>query len=349
MVGAAYYTIGLPPPSQSRRTHASLSKIRNNMAKDCLAPVVRQLVLVDIPSIFWWWAPRTDRGRVLEAWWTSNTDGGLAQAFSELATGERDGWRPSLIVSPTIVEGGSRLLISNLDLEGLGGGYELFRDFPGLDLKLCTALRMNAAFPYVTPAVNLPTTPARRVVDAGFLDNYGVDLATEWLERHKEWLLDFVGGVILVETRAYPLEQIYRARELGDKCSGATDPGSGGGPLSDLGAALGVGLQFITTPFDSVMAVNRGTMIDNNNAKVEQLQKWLDKEFKRKTGSETPFFYSVVLQCAEPAPLSWYLTAQDRERIDHAFDTECNQKSFQLLVNLLQGGPRPLARPGRAL
>ena len=43
----------------------------------------------------------------------------------------------------------------NLDLPYLAGG-EAARLFPKHDLSLATAVRMNAAFPYVTPAVNLP-------------------------------------------------------------------------------------------------------------------------------------------------------------------------------------------------
>ena len=121
--------------------------------------------------------------------------------------GEREGWRPSLIISPMVVEDGRALLISNLRLTDLSGGMEFFRLFPAArSIKLSTALRMNAAFPYVTPAVNLPTQPPRRVVDAGYLDNYGVGLAADWLMRHRDWLKQHTSRVILIQIRAYPLD-----------------------------------------------------------------------------------------------------------------------------------------------
>jgi len=44
---------------------------------------------------------------------------------------------------------------------------------------------MNASFPLVSPGVSLPTTPPRRVVDAGYYDNHGVNLAAMWLYRTK--------------------------------------------------------------------------------------------------------------------------------------------------------------------
>ena len=40
---------------------------------------------------------------------------------------------------------------------------------------------MSATFPFASPAVSLPMDVPRRVVDAGYYDNYGVDLATSWI------------------------------------------------------------------------------------------------------------------------------------------------------------------------
>src|SRR5262249_12048974 len=156
---------------------------------DALSPTVRQLVFRDMPSVFNSTPPVSDRGRVLEEMWEKTSGGarGLGIKFAQLAAGERQGWRPSLIVTPTILEGGTRLVISNLNLEGISGGIEFFNLFPNSELKLSTALRMNAAFPFVSPAVNLPTNPPRRVIDAGFLDNYGVTTAADWITGHREW------------------------------------------------------------------------------------------------------------------------------------------------------------------
>ncbi len=107
-----------------------------------------------------------------------------------------------------LIEDGRRLLISNLDLRNvltndgtlLGqdktpyptqlysrDALELFRLFPEKDkkesekFKLSTAVRMSATFAFFSPAVSLPTTLRRRVVDAGYFDNYGVSLASSWL------------------------------------------------------------------------------------------------------------------------------------------------------------------------
>ena len=45
---------------------------------------------------------------------------------------------------------------------------------------------MNASFPYISPAVSLPVDPPRRVVDAAYYDNYGVNLAAAWAYMNRE-------------------------------------------------------------------------------------------------------------------------------------------------------------------
>jgi hypothetical protein len=49
---------------------------------------------------------------VLEKEWTT-----LQMSFAELERGEREGWRPSLIVSPYLVESAKPMFISNLNLD----------------------------------------------------------------------------------------------------------------------------------------------------------------------------------------------------------------------------------------
>jgi hypothetical protein len=68
--------------------------------------------------------------------------------------------------------------------------------------RLATAARMSAAFPVFTPAVYLPSRPPVRVVDSGYFDNYGVDLAAAWLFENRDWIKRETSGVLLVQVRA---------------------------------------------------------------------------------------------------------------------------------------------------
>jgi hypothetical protein len=65
---------------------------------------------------------------------------------------------------------------------------EFFRLFPKAhDFRVSTAIRMSASFRWVSPAINLPTLPPRRVVDAAYYDNHGVNLSALWLSRLGGW------------------------------------------------------------------------------------------------------------------------------------------------------------------
>src|SRR5207253_10764938 len=128
------------------------------------------------------------------------------------------GHRPSVIVSPVVIGTGERLLISNLDLDDIStpisatgelyvsSARQLFRMFPAAQpsFGLHTAVRMNATFPYASPAVSLPTNPPRRVVDAGYYDNYGVNLAAAWAYQYRDWIRREISGLALIQIYAYP-------------------------------------------------------------------------------------------------------------------------------------------------
>jgi hypothetical protein len=257
MVGAGLYvaSLGAPPPEGTYRTCEDLKQLRRQIDQDSLTPVVRRLVLRDLPSIFSPAVQSEDRGRVLERRWHENTGGALTKSFFDLRGGELAGWRPSLIVSPLVVEDGAQVAISNLDLEHLGGiNMHFFSTFPlaRATLPLSTALRMNAAFPFASPAVSLPTDPPRRVADAGYVDNYGIQLAAEWIRAHERWLAAHTSGVALVQIRAYKLN--LPGKESGSGWS-----------------SLAPALHWLTSPLEGYTAAKKTAMVTLNDRLVTQL------------------------------------------------------------------------------
>ena len=210
MVGAGYYAASLVQGGEDRPC-SRLNELVRVVGSDSLTPVLRDMVVGDLPYGLVDWHRDYDRGRALESAWVTNAgpapESRIGRPFRELAGGEWEGWRPSLIVSPTLAGQGRPLLISNLRLGSLSGGLELFTLIPEAEhLTLATTLRMNAAFPYVTPDVPLPTDPLLVPIDAGYLDNYGVTLATDWIQRHKLWLKKNTSGVALVRIQTYRTE-----------------------------------------------------------------------------------------------------------------------------------------------
>ena len=136
---------------------------------------------------------------------------------------------------------------------------EYFRLFPTpahRDLMVSTAVRMSASFPFVSPAVNLPTDPPRRVVDAGYYDNYGVQVATSWIRRNQGWLVKNTSGVLLVQIR----DSSSIASRLGVD---AARPGW----LN----AFARGFQFLASPIDAVAKAREATAMFRNDADVAAL------------------------------------------------------------------------------
>ncbi|WP_435008993.1 patatin-like phospholipase family protein [Tundrisphaera lichenicola] len=251
--------------------------------------------------------PRYDRGIELERTWRGIYD----LRFDDLYELEAAGRIPSLIFSPMTVEDGRRLLISNLDLTRLnspdphpremvlneggqldwrndGSGDSLYslsaveysKFYPApWKLRLSTAARMSASFPWVSPAVNLPGSPPLRVVDAGYYDSYGVSVAVSWLYQNREWVQANTSGVVLVQLRD--------ATSFDDRFGYPPEPSR----LSPL-AILGSGLQVVTSPADAALKARETSSMFRNDQEVALLAKLFERDCKK------GFFTTVVLENA---------------------------------------------------
>ncbi len=72
----------------------------------------------------------------------------------------------------------------------------LFTKQDPLNLRMLTALRMNATFPYVLPNVWLPSEPVIDVMDAGIRDNYGQETALRFIQVFQQWIRENTAGVV---------------------------------------------------------------------------------------------------------------------------------------------------------
>jgi hypothetical protein len=293
MVGAAHYVAAI----DADRPVPPIDDVRAGVVADSLTGVTRALIL-----------PGVERGRALELAWESSTEQRLARLsrpFVALAPGERDGWRPSLVFAPMMVEDGRRLIISNLDLGAITrtleprplclgaspcdslSAVELFAcPGVGLDaLRISTVARLNATFPWVTSAALLPSQPARRVVDAGYYDNYGVDVASLWIRHNAAWLRENVTGVLLVQIRD---GQSADQRRQVDKKPGPTY-------LHEWFSAL-------TTPPEGILSAWESSMAFRNDDEVGLLSR------QPSLSAPSGFFATTLFELTGEAPLSWYLS-----------------------------------------
>ena len=285
-------------------------RTRYPVPRDSLSPVVQHMLQVDLPSILWPTAVGLDRGKVLERQWRR-----LNRPFSTLRQGEAEGWRPSIIFSPAIVETGQPLVISNLDLSFLPRfdrreALSFFNLFPCAHgtFKLATAARMNATFPLISPAVSLPTIPERRVVDAGFYDNYGVSLAAAYLGNPEinDWVKENTSGVVVLQLRAFPLGTGTSAHCL--KADAETD----GGLLE--------GFEWITSPIEAVFSARGSTMVFRNEQELRTVARLYPEGF----------INTITFTNSTPVSMNWILPDDEAKAMRACLQEQWNDNIRKL-------------------
>ena len=288
----------------------NLYTTRYPVPRDSLSPVVQHMLQVDLPSILWPSAVDLDRGKVLERQWRR-----LNIPFNALRVGEQEGWRPSIIFSPALVETGQPLVISNLDLTFLPRfdrreAMSFFNMFPCShgSFNLATAARMNATFPLISPAVSLPTVPERRVVDAGFYDNYGVSLAAAYLgdPEVNAWIKENTSGVIVLQLRAFPLGTAAPRHCL------APSPETDGGLLE--------GFEWITSPIEAVFSARGSTMVFRNEQELRNIQRLYPEGFVD----------TVIFTNSSPVSMNWILPEDEAKAMRACLDEQWNDNLSRL-------------------
>ncbi len=159
-----------------------------------------------------------DRGYAFEQKLNANTRGLLNRQLKDLAPDEAAARIPMMLFTPVITRDSRAMIISTqpvsflmrprydstripaMDPDAIDFGALFSRQEP-MNLRLLTALRMNATFPYVLPNVWLPTNPVIDVMDAGFRDNFGEMNAIRFLNAFREWVQQNTSGVVLLQLR----------------------------------------------------------------------------------------------------------------------------------------------------
>ncbi len=270
--------------------------------RDSLGPVAQQTLQRDVMrSVLWpilpksWldWKNWDDRGLVLEQQWAT-----LDKTFGELRDGWLDGKVPGLILSPMIVDTGQPLMISNVTIfktlnRSEKAAVSLFKMFPDMwnRMKVQTGVRLNASFPYISPAVSLPTKPKMRIVDAGYYDNYGVNTAVAWLSQPGmvEYLKEATSGVIIIQVRAY-----------------STEPASINGPDQPDVAYLP---EWLTSPITGVSQARNSSMLFRNSKELKLFSSLFCEGFV-----ETVAFENTLDE--HDISMSWYLRQDELDRME---------------------------------
>jgi hypothetical protein len=142
------------------------------------------------------WRPEVDRGWALENKWDRIVDAdGSKQDFylDDLAEDTRNGGAPAFIMNATAIEDGAPFIFTSTAFGGDGPAdpahLRHVKEFNSYNdhrfrVRVSTAARLSASFPYVAPAARSnghPLAPDYHIVDGGYYDNFGIRSALDWL------------------------------------------------------------------------------------------------------------------------------------------------------------------------
>lgn len=264
-----------------------------------------------------------DRGFAFEMQLNSNTNYSLAGTIRDYQQPEQQATIPMLIWSATINADGRRLIISPQPVSYLCApdyspkvrtvrdidGVDFTQYFAGqdaLDLRVTSAIRMCATFPYVLPNVFLPSTPIVDVMDAGIRDNFGQEPSMRFLHTFRDWINENTDGVVFIQvrdTRKNDIKSIKQSMKLNDMM------------------------------FDPLF-----TMQQHWSAMQDFVQ---DNELSYLEGYFPGRFHRIIFQYVpqkedKAAALSWHLTSREKIDIAGALDNPTNQASFDSVMQMVR-------------
>lgn len=221
MLGASYYRELILRKRQGQPVDPQSVVYLDNISKDLLNSIYFAVVTNDI------FIPmgtakrkgkehRRDRGYLFELQFNENTDSILEKPLAAYREPESKAIIPRVILSPSVVNDGRRLIISPFNSSYMmASNFEQYKkggisidaiDFKQLfqaknadSLSYVTALRMNATYPIVLPSINLPSNPSLEISDAGLRDNLGKETTIRFANTFKEWIQKNTSGVVLVQ------------------------------------------------------------------------------------------------------------------------------------------------------
>ena len=222
MIGATYWRNLHNAYLQGQIQNPYLPKYQDNVGKDLLNAIIFSLASVDVVTTFnktkiGGYTYNRGRGYAMEEEMILNTEGMLGMNIGSFKQREADGIIPQMIFAGTIVNDGRKLLMSAQPVSYLSQPeYSLYEQNPPIDcidfgaffanqdpynLRMATAIRMNATFPFILPVVKLPSKPKMNIMDAGLRDNFGSEIAGRYLFTMRKWMEENTSGVIQLDIR----------------------------------------------------------------------------------------------------------------------------------------------------
>ncbi|HMO61242.1 MAG TPA: hypothetical protein PKC39_01200 [Ferruginibacter sp.] len=323
MLSATYYRELLLKKNSGEAINLSNPEYINHVTQDLLNPVFSSMISRDIfaPVQKFSVGPFQyvkDRGYAFEKKLDENTGGILNKQLKDYTLHEKEASIPLMIFNSVITRDGRKMMICSQPLSfmmkpRLYQNDSSFSpdavDFTALfarqqpqQIRLLTAMRMNATFPYVLPNVWLPTQPIIDVMDAGIRDNFGQETSMRFIDNFKDWIDDNTAGVLILQLRDRIKDNWQQPLETGS--------------ITDI-------------------IVKPATMLQHNWYKLQDYfqteQFSYLKDSTAKNLHRLTFMY-VPEKEDKTAALNFHLTAAEKKDVIASFYTKYNQQVLQQML-----------------
>jgi hypothetical protein len=330
MIGAAYFRELYLQDKQYEKLNYLDTSFLDDMGKDMLNGMATSIITNDI---FYPWQTynykgvdyKKDRAYMFNKKLNENTDSRMYKLLDEYKKPEQDAVIPMMIVGSTIINDQRFLFFSPQDISYLikpyiknSKGYvddmstdaveykRFFKDKGAQHLNFIDALRTNATYPYIMPAVYLPTSPEIKAMDAGIRENSGLAVSTRFYSVFKDWMDENTSGVIFISLR---VDNKLREFNVNEKKT----------YLSELLSPVGSIFNNFILLQDYNSDVSLAYLENASSTDINVLNFNYDQTNKRKKAS-----------------MSWHLTNDEKRDIKSAFAQENNQLMLQKLKLLLK-------------
>jgi hypothetical protein len=335
MLGAAYFRELYRKKNSGQDLNLQDKKYVEDISNDLLNPLFTSLVARDLASP----AQRfkvgkyeyiKDRGYAFEQKLNSNTRGVLDNQLKAWYDDEKNARIPLMLFNSVVTRDGRKMIISTqpisflmkpvydtsadaMDPDAVDYGA-LFRKQDPLNLRMLTALRMNATFPYVLPNVWLPSKPVIDVMDAGLRDNFGQETAIRFIQVFEKWIRENTSGIVFIHIR--------------DRKTGAWEHPFESNNITEV----------VTKPM-LLLQYNWYKMQEyNQNDLLSLTQSLLGNYFQKLS-----FIYTPEKEDAR-AVLNFHLTKREKQDIARALESDYNKQEFAQFNRISTN--TSIARPG---
>jgi len=325
MLGASYFRELALKKSSGYPVNLQDKKYLQNISGDLLNPMLSSFIARDLTSPAQKFKVGDyyfikDRGYAFEQKLAENTQWLLNKQLKDIEQDEFNARIPLMLFNSVITRDSRKMIISTqpvsflmkpafdtgriseMDPDAVDFGA-LFSKQDPMNLRLLSALRMNATFPYVLPNVWLPSKPVIDVMDAGLRDNYGQETALRFLFVFRKWLMENTSKVVLIQIR--------------DRRSGGWEHPFESDNISEI----------ITKPM-LLLQYNYYKMQEYSQNEIVSLESFINDKFYKLSFQYAPRKEDIT------AALNFHLTKREKINIEEATGNENNVKAFEKFKQL---------------